>query len=168
MIDKWNIKTTDWLTRGIDPEKIAKEKTKAIKQAEKELARIEKKKRKKELRAYRKMRRKQKREMHKLVDNAAPYSYGWIDELVITQIKHMHEYYSSGNNVWQTDETRLPIIKELKHVLDLYSELDNVWGGVFSKDGDIEDKINIAYEKEKELYREFYLYIAEHHLNWWD
>ena len=43
MIDKSNIKTTDWLTRGISPEKLAKEKAKAIKSANKELAHREKK-----------------------------------------------------------------------------------------------------------------------------
>ena len=43
MTDKSNIKTTDWLTRGISPEKLAKEEAKAIKSANKELARREKK-----------------------------------------------------------------------------------------------------------------------------
>ena len=43
MIDKSNIKTTDWLTRGISPEKLAKEKAKAIKSAKREFARRERK-----------------------------------------------------------------------------------------------------------------------------
>ena len=41
--EKSNIKTTDWLIRGISPEKLEKEKDRAIKSANKELARRKKK-----------------------------------------------------------------------------------------------------------------------------
>ena len=161
MIDKSNIKTDDWLIKDTSPEKLAKMKAKAIKSAEKELARKEKKERKKEMRAYRKMHRRHRRELVKLVKKVREFDWGWLDELVLTQIKHMHEYFSAGNNVWQTDETRLPIVEQLKHVLDLYEELDSV-----GDDGTM-DHMQII-RREQELFEEIYSYVGLHLQEWWD
>ena len=114
----------------------------------------------KEMRAYRKMYRGHKREMIKLAKQVREWDYGWIDELVRTQIKHMYEYFSEGNNVWQTDETRLPIVEQLKHTLDLYDELDNLW--VSDKD------YATSLTREWELYQEIYGYVGAHLKEWWD
>lgn len=161
MIDKSNIKTSDWLIRGRSQEELEKEKAKAIKSAEKELARKEKKARKKKMRAYRKMYRRHRKELVKLAKEVKPFDWGWLDELVLTQIKHMHEYFSAGNNVWQTDETRLPIAEQLKHVLDLYEELDSV-----GDDGTM-DYMQIR-QREQELFEEIYNYVGCHLQEWWD
>ena len=115
----------------------------------------------KEMRAYRKMHRRHRRELVKLAKKVHEWDYGWIDELVLTQIKHMHEYFSAGNNVWQTDETRLPIIEQLKHVLDLYDEMDNLWESGTMDYGQV-------LKREQELYEEIYGYIAAHLKEWWD
>ena len=161
MIDKENINTTDWLIRRLSAEELAKEKLKAIKEAEKELSRIEKKEKKKSMCAYRKMRRRHRKELVKLAKETRPFDYGWLDELVHTQIRHMHEYFSAGNNVWQTDETRLPIVEQLKYVLDLYDAIDNIW-----------TSDNLGYDqcrnKEFELYQKLYSYVGEHLQEWWD
>ena len=114
----------------------------------------------KEMRAYDKMHRRHRRELIKLVKTVREWDYGWIDELLLTQIKHMYEYFSDGNNVWQTDETRLPIVEQLKHVLDLYEELDGLWG----KNKDYMDSLN----REQELYKEIYSYVGCHIKEWWD
>ena len=161
MIDKENIKTTDWLIRGLSAEELAKKKLKADMEAEKELSRIEKKEKKKSMRAYRKMRRRHRKELVKLAKETRPFDYGWLDELVRTQIRHMHEYFSAGNNVWQTDETRLPIVEQLKYVLDLYDAIDNIW-----------TSDTLGYDqcrnKEFELYQKLYSYVGEHLQEWWD
>ena len=115
----------------------------------------------KEMRAYRKMYRRHRRELVKLAKQVREWDYGWIDGLVLTQIKHMYEYFSAGNNVWQTDETRLPIVEQLKHVLDLYEELDSVGDGSATNYAQIRIR-------EQELFEEIYNYVGCHLQEWWD
>ena len=115
----------------------------------------------KEMRAYRKMYRRHRKELMKLAEDTREWSWGWLDDAVRIRIKHMHEYFSAGNNVWQTDETRLPIIEQLKHVLDLYDELDHLW------DGESTD-LDVICKREQELYEEIYSYIGCTLQHWWD
>lgn len=114
----------------------------------------------KEIRAYRKMYRRHRQEMIKLAKEVREWDYSWINELLLTQIKHMYEYFSAGNNVWQTDETRLPIVEQLKHVLDLYDELEHLWGA------DKDYKASLV--REQELYEEIYSYVGCRLKEWWD
>ena len=76
----------------------------------------------KEMRAYRKMHRRHRKELIKHAKETGEWDWYWLHGSILMQIRHMHEYYSAGNNVWQTDETRLPIIEQLKRVLDLDDE----------------------------------------------
>ena len=115
----------------------------------------------KELRAYRKMYRRHKRELAKLTQKVKEWDYGWLDELVRTQIKHMYEYFSEGNNVWQVEESRVIIVRQLKYVLDLYDEMDNLWE---SSTNDLSE----ICRKEQKLYEEIYKYIASNMRGWWD
>ena len=119
----------------------------------------------KEKRAYRKMRRRHKKELIKLVKADRPWDTCYLHNLVITKIKHMYEYYSAGNNVWQTDETRIPICVQLNHILQLQDELDHLYDrdGKFS----VEEVTNI-WERESELYKSIYTFIGEHMEEWWD
>lgn len=179
MIDKSNIKTTDWLTKGMTDEQIQKEKDKAIKQADKELARIEKKERKKEMRAYRKMYRRHRKELIDLAKKDRDWDYGWLDEFVHTKIKHMYEYFSERNNVWQTDESLNEILEQLKHVLDLYDEMDGLWDNyesnrIENEDGSVTvtdegaERYSYIRRREQELYEEIYSYIGKYIQWWWD
>ena len=72
----------------------------------------------------------------------------------------MLEYYSAGNNVWQTDDTRLLIIEQLKHILELQEELDGLYDSV--------DDIQDIWKREDELYKEIYTYIGSCVQSWWD
>ena len=135
-------------------------------------------------RAYKKMYRKHQKELKKLVKADAEWDWSFLHDFVITKIRHMHEYYVAGNNVWQTDETRLPTIEQLKHVLDLQDELDNLFSNpelirpvVTKKDnGSLEFSwteeakalSDAAYKREDEIYKEMYAYIGEHLREWWD
>ena len=179
MINKENIKTTDWLTRGMTDEQIQKENDKAIKQADRELARIEKKEKKKEMRAYRKMHRRHRKELVKLAKQDRDFDYGWLDEFVHTKIKHMYEYFSAGNNVWQGEESLDEILEQLKHVLDLYDELDGLWDNyestlIKNEDGSVtvtddgSKKYLYIRTREQELYEEIYSYIGKYIQWWWD
>ena len=181
MIDKSNIKTTDWLTKGMSDEQIQKEKDKAIKQVEKELARIEKKEDKREMREYRKMHRRQRKELVKHAKETRVYDWGWLHDSIIMQVRHMYEYYSAGNNVWQSDETLLPIIEQLKHILDLEAEIDRMQdddlgakyiheNGVctaFYPD-DYTERVHEWHKREQELYEEIYETIGKYLRYWWD
>ena len=135
----------------------------------------------KEIRRYRKMHRKHRKELVKLAKETHEYDWCWLHQSVIMQIRHMHEYYSAGDNVWQTDETRLPIIEELKYVLDMDSEIDRLENDhlgleLVMKDGKIEfirpegyrEKANAKEERITELYEEIYSSIGKNLHNWWD
>jgi hypothetical protein len=116
----------------------------------------------KEMRAYRKMRKRQRKELLKLAKETGVWDWSWLHDMVIMQVRHMYEYYTENNNVWQSDETRLPIIEQLKHVLDLNSEIDNL-----SEDIGIIDYKEFD-KKERELYEELYSYIGKYLQWWWD
>jgi hypothetical protein len=81
----------------------------------------------KEKHAYRKMYKKHRKEMIMLAKKDRDFDWHYLHDLVITKIKHMYEYYNAGNNVWQTDETRIPILDQLSHVLDLQYEIDHLY-----------------------------------------
>lgn len=135
----------------------------------------------KEMRAYRKMYRRHRREMVKLAKKVHEWDYGWIDELVLTQIKHMYEYFSEGNNVWQADESRLKIVEQLKRVLDAEAEIDRMHddnnGVEFVCEGDkvwavypdnYTERVQKWEERQQELYEEIYGTIAKYMRWWWD
>lgn len=179
MIDKENIETTDWLTRGMTGEQIQKEKEKAIKQAEKEFARIEKKERKASMRAYNKMYRRHRKELVKHAKETREWDWGWLYDSTIMQIRHMYEYYTARNNVYQSDDSLLSLIDSLKYVLDLDYELEHLWddhvgGHIVNEDGSIsatEESAKSFLDKskrEQELYREVYNHIAYNIMTWWD
>ena len=133
----------------------------------------------KEMRAYNKMYRKHRKELVKLAKKDRDWDYGWLDEFVLTKIRHIYEYFSERNNVWQTDETLNDILEQLKHVLDLYEELDHLWDDhirehINNDDGSItptEASANSYIKRrnrEQELYEEIYSYIGKHIQWWWD
>lgn len=133
----------------------------------------------KEMRAYNKMYRRHRRELMKLAKKDRDWDYGWLDEFVLTKIRHMYEYFSDRNNVWQSDESLNEIIEQLKHVLDLYKELDGLWDNYESSlikndDGSVTvtdegSKRYLAIKtREQELYEEIYSYIGKYIQWWWD
>lgn len=133
----------------------------------------------KEMRAYRKTYRRHRKELIKLAKEDRDYDYGWLDEFVRTKIKHMYEYFSERNNVWQSDESLNEILEQLRHVLDLYNEMDHLWDGyesnaIQNKDGSITvtdigaKKYLDIRTREQELYEEIYFYIGKYIQWWWD
>jgi hypothetical protein len=160
-------------------EKLAKEKLKAIKQAEKELTRIEKKERKESMRAYRKMYHRHRKELVKIAKTIREWDYGWLYDSTIMQIRHMYEYYTERNNVYQSDDSLLSLIDSLKYVLDLDNELEHLWddhvgGHVVNEDGSISSTEESAKsfldksKREQELYQEIYYHIGSNIMTWWD
>lgn len=122
---------------------------------------------KKEKRAYRKMYRKHRKEMIKLAKEDRDFDWSYLHDLVITKIKHMYEYYSAGNNVWQTDETRIPICVQLNHVLQLQDEIDHLYDDEKYTKYSVEEATSL-WKKESELYKSIYTFIGEHLEEWWD
>lgn len=133
----------------------------------------------KEMRAYRKMHRRHRKELIKHAKETREFDWGWLHDSVIMQIRHMHEYYTERNNVWQTDETLIPIIQSLKYVLNLNDEIDHLWndhirGHITNDDGSITPTDESAQSfiektnKEIALYKEIYMHISDNLLTWWD
>lgn len=136
----------------------------------------------KEKQAYRKMQRRHIKELIKLAKKDRDWDWYYLHELVITKIKHMYEYYHEGNNVWQTDETRVPICIQLNHILQLQDEIDHLSEDMEpvlikeNEDGsytvtrtkESANKIQALWEKESELYKSIYKFIGEHIQEWWD
>lgn len=112
----------------------------------------------KEMQHYRKMRRRHKKELVKLAKETREFDWGWLHQMVVMQIKHMHEYYSAGDNVWQIDESRNKIIEQLQQTLDIQSEIEK---------NDEDFSLN-SLKNEEELYYRFYSSIGKNILWWWD
>lgn len=115
----------------------------------------------KERRAYNRMYRRHRKELVKHAKKTGEWDWCWLHESVIMQIRHMYEYYSEGNNVCQTDESRLKILEQLKHVLDLDAEIDQV-------QNDLSEDFQKHEEREQGLYEELYSSIGKHIRWWWD
>ena len=136
----------------------------------------------KEKQAYRKMQKKHTKTLVKLAKEDRDFDWGYLHELVITKIRHMYEYFSNGNNVWQTDETRVPICIQLNHILQLQDEIDHLQDDMKpalieeNEDGSVNiirtkesaAKVQELWQKESELYKEIYKFIGEHIEEWWD
>ena len=137
----------------------------------------------KEMREYKKMHRKHRKEMMRLAKNDAEWDWDFLHNIVITKVKHMYEYYSAGNNVWQCDESLQETLNSLKHVLDLQNELDTLfddnttmglakrideWTNELTMSDEELAEVRKKYDREAEIYREMYKYIGEHITLWWD
>ena len=135
----------------------------------------------KEMRAYRKMYRRHRKELIKHAKETREWDWGWLHDSIIMQIRHMHEYYSDGNNVWQDDETKLSIIEQLKYILDLEAEIDRMqddnYGVEYVHDGDkrtaiypddYKERVEQWTKKEQELYEDIYNSIGKNLRLWWD
>ena len=121
----------------------------------------------KEKRAYRKMYRKHRKEMIRLAKEDRDFDWSYLHDLVITKIKHMYEYYNAGNNVCQTDETRIPICVQLNHILQLQDEIDHLYDDENYAKYSIEEATSL-WKKELDLYKSIYTFISEHLEEWWD
>lgn len=135
----------------------------------------------KETRAYRKMYRRHRKELVKHAKETREWDWGWLHDSIIMQIRHMHEYYSNGDNVWQDDDCRLPIVEQLKHILDLEAEISRMQHdnhGVEYKHengirkaiypNDYKERIDKWNKREQELYEEIYTSIGKNLRWWWD
>lgn len=137
---------------------------------------------KKEKQAYRQMQKRHTKALIKLAKEDRDFDWGYLHELVITKIRHMYEYFSNGNNVWQTDETRVPICIQLNHILQLQDEIDHLQDDMEpalieeNEDGSVNvirtkesaAKVQELWQKESELYKSIYTFIGEHIEEWWD
>ena len=121
----------------------------------------------KEKRAYRKMYKKHRKEMIKLAKEDRDFDWSYLHELVITKIRHMYKYYHDGNNVMQTDETRIPILDQLSYILELQYDIDHLYDDENYTKYSIEEATSL-WKKESDLYKSIYTFIGEHIEEWWD
>ena len=135
----------------------------------------------KEMRAFLKMHRRHCKELVKHAKETGEWDWFWLHEGIIMQVRHMLEYYTERNNVWQSDETRIPIIEQLQHILDVEAEIDRMQddnNGVefIHEDGkvraiypdDYKERVEQWTKREQELYEELYNSIGKNLRWWWD
>ena len=106
---------------------------------------------KKEMKAYYKMHKRHRKELIEHAKKTKEWDWCFLHDSVMMQIKHMHEYYSAGNNVYQIDESRNEIIKQLEYVLSMEGQIER---------GECDNL--------EEKYEEMYRYIGKNMANWWD
>ncbi len=121
------------------------------------------------IRRYRKAQKKYEKQLIRYIkEEEKPYDWFSIVEILIKMIKRRLDYYSCGDNVWQTDETRDPTVETLKTAYRLGME-------AVARD-DMTPDMNgwttedfIVNEKEiQEAYVKFFSYIAANMRSWWD
>lgn len=115
---------------------------------------------KKEYRRYKKMHKRHQKELIKLAKKSADFDFGYMHQYVVMKLKHMYEYYKAGDNVWQCQESLDCVLDTLKHALELADKIDNIW--IYA------DNDTNWGQVECNAYKEFYTYIGEHCLYWWD
>ena len=121
----------------------------------------------KEMRAYYKMHRRHRKELIKLAKEDREWDWSYFHTLVMTKIKHMYEYYSAGNNVWQSEESLNTVLSTLKEVIDLDEEWDNLWDNCYDKDNARVTVLKYR-EREEEIVKELYKKVGENMMWWWD
>lgn len=100
---------------------------------------------------YRITRRKHKWQLIKLSMRSEDWDFGFMHEYVVTSLKQMLEYYETNVNVWQTNESLIPLVESLKATIAINEQITAC---------EIKD--------ESALYKEFYNSIGENILKWWD
>lgn len=121
------------------------------------------------IRRYRKAQKKYEKQLIRYIkEEEKPYDWFSIVEILIKMIKRRLDYYSCGDNVWQTDESREPIIETLKIAYYLGMEAvarDDLTPN--TKGWTTEDFV--ADDKEVEnAYVKFFSYVVENMRSWWD
>lgn len=135
----------------------------------------------KEMREFRKMHRRHRKELVKHAKETCEWDWCWLHDSIIMQIRHMHEYYVAGNNVWQDDEKRFMVIEQLQRILDFKAEIDQMqdhdYGVEFIHENgkltatypaDFSERVRKWTDREQELYEELYSSIGKHLRWWWD
>lgn len=116
----------------------------------------------KEYRTYYKLHRKHRRELVRMAKHTADFDYAYLHDLVVMKLRQMLEYYVAGNNVWQSRESHENAIETLAHALQISEDIETVW------ENWPDDSVKTYWEREVELYKEFYTYIGENIMYWWD
>lgn len=116
----------------------------------------------KKYRTYYKLHRKHRRELIRMAKQTADFDYAYLHNLVVMKIRQMLEFYVAGNNVWQSRESYENVIETLAHALQLAEDIETVW------ENWPDDSAKTYLEREAELCKEFYTYIGENIMYWWD
>lgn len=116
----------------------------------------------KKYRAYYKLHRKHRRELIRMAKQTADFDYACLHNLVVMKIRQMLEFYVAGNNVWQSRESHENVIETLANATRLAEDIETVW------ENWTDDSAKTYLEREAELYKEFYIYIGENIMYWWD
>lgn len=121
------------------------------------------------LRRYRKAQKKYEKQLISYIkEEEKPYDWFSMVEILIKMIKRRLDYYSCGDNVWQTDEACKSVVETLKIAYQLGVD-------AIARDNIIPNAKNCTYadvvEDDKQVqdaYIKFFSYVAANMRSWWD
>lgn len=106
--------------------------------------------------------------------------------IIMMMLKRRLEYYTQGDNVWQSEDSQKLVIKSLEKAISLGEYALDDYNFYYEDDKEyfkkktyesldfkdyphhtIEEKYEML-EKERTAYKQWFVYIAEHLNEWWD
>lgn len=89
-----------------------------------------------------------------------------IETYFYVHLNQLLKYYSNPKNCMQVDESRLEIVKQLEYAIEM---LDIIIGEkYFDTEEMTDEEIEIAYDIEQLIRKDFFNYINNHYQEWWD
>jgi len=89
-----------------------------------------------------------------------------IETYFYVHLNQLLKYYSNPKNCIQVDESRLEIVKQLEYAIEM---LDIIIGEkYFDTEEMTDEEIEIAYNVEQLIRKDFFNYINNHYQEWWD
>lgn len=89
-----------------------------------------------------------------------------IETYFYVHLNQLLKYYSNPKNCIQVDESRLEIVKQLEYAIEM---LDIIIGEkYFDTEEMTDEEIEIAYDIEQLIRKDFFNYINNHYQEWWD
>ena len=108
-----------------------------------------------------------RKKMKKLIKTYGPWEWGYVHDFIILAVNDMYEFYNEGDNVWQSDDSRLETVNQLLKAKELIDEVDKFENGE-RKFEDFLKKGENYLEAEQKAYDDFYTYLGKYIRWWWD
>lgn len=119
---------------------------------------------------YFKMIRKNRKELNSLNKAACtrPWDSSYGLDYFVAYMKFMQDYYNLGWNVWQTDDTLIPLKKSLNEALEAYEKWQGLEDEFFHDDTENKENFKKILQEYPERKKKFFDLLCEHIEEWWD
>lgn len=140
---------------------------------------------------YERMSKKHKKALKKAAKNFKPWEYSYFMDVLYEMLSYMKDYYIGGYNVWQSDESLIPLLQSLitaynaiKDIQEFKFEapvnefylahppknLDDVTSNRYTEEqaAALKQSHIESSELKKEMYATLFNTIRDHIDEWWD